>query len=285
MIVTASEDNTARIWDVASRRSIRVLEHPTVFTVLPSVRTAGVWLLRTKTARRVWVVRSGRVVSTSRGHDGAVLDAEFSPDGKLIVTAGVDQTARIWDATSGRTLAVLRGHGGDVFDAAFSPDGRLVATASSDWTARMWDPEERKECGRAGRARHRRHRRRLRPGQRSARHGEEDGTALLWDTRTEQNTEDFIGHTGWVSAAFSPDGEHIVTAGEDATASIWALGNPQPILSCAGTCARSRARPSVLAGAGRHLEFRRDGAHLAGGADLRPASRARGCRHRRLVQS
>ena len=44
------------------------------------------------------------------GHDGAVMSAAFSPDGRRIVTASGDQTARIWDAATATPLAVLSGH-------------------------------------------------------------------------------------------------------------------------------------------------------------------------------
>jgi WD40 repeat protein len=82
-IVTASWDNTARIWDAATGREITVL----------------------------------------RGHEGFVNSAAFSPDGARIVTASFDKTARIWDAATGREITVLRGHEDVVESAAFSPDG------------------------------------------------------------------------------------------------------------------------------------------------------------------
>ena len=69
-IVTASEDQTARIWDAATAKLLAVLS----------------------------------------GHDDAVARAAFSPDGRRIVTASRDQTARIWDAATARQLAVLSGH-------------------------------------------------------------------------------------------------------------------------------------------------------------------------------
>ena len=58
-IVTASLDQTARIWDAASGKEIAVL----------------------------------------RGHKNPVNYAAFSPDGSRIVTASDDKTARIWDAS------------------------------------------------------------------------------------------------------------------------------------------------------------------------------------------
>ena len=65
-------------------------------------------------------------------------DAEFSPDGRLLVTASDDHDARTWDVATGRLLHVLRGHFFPVRSASFSPDGRWVVTASQ-FTARLWD--------------------------------------------------------------------------------------------------------------------------------------------------
>ena len=98
-IVTASFDNTARVWDAAT----------------------------------------GVALAKLSGHTDRVYSAAFSPDGSRIVTASFDQTVRIWDTTTGKELVALRGHEGDVWSAAFSPDGSRVATGSGDKTARVWD--------------------------------------------------------------------------------------------------------------------------------------------------
>jgi WD40 repeat protein len=73
------------------------------------------------------------------GHTMRVFSAQFSPDGKKIVTASPDNTAKIWDAVTGNILADLRGHTGPLQTAQFSPDGKKIVTASFDHTAKIWD--------------------------------------------------------------------------------------------------------------------------------------------------
>ncbi len=73
------------------------------------------------------------------GHTGDVNYAEFSKDGKKIVTASLDKTAKIWDAQTGLLLANLRGHKGNVEKAVFDPSGLRILTVSDDGTAKVWN--------------------------------------------------------------------------------------------------------------------------------------------------
>jgi WD40 repeat protein len=65
-------------------------------------------------------------------------DAEFSPDGHLVVVAGADGVARIFDATSGHLQQSFAGHTDSLLRASFSTDGDWVLTTSVDGTARVW---------------------------------------------------------------------------------------------------------------------------------------------------
>jgi WD40 repeat protein/tetratricopeptide (TPR) repeat protein len=102
-IITASTDDTARVWKVADGTSIAL---------------GG----------------NGRP-----GHSADVIFAAFGEGGKYVVTASMDRTAIIWDS-EGKHIAILE-HKGWLNYAAFSRDERYVVTASRDGTARVWAVE------------------------------------------------------------------------------------------------------------------------------------------------
>jgi len=71
----------------------------------------------------------------------AIIDIEFSPDGRRLATANVFGESRIWDASTGEPLYVIDTEDYYATAVAFSPDGRFVVSANSDGAARVWDVE------------------------------------------------------------------------------------------------------------------------------------------------
>ncbi|MFE6617067.1 WD40 repeat domain-containing protein [Amycolatopsis sp. NPDC057786] len=69
--------------------------------------------------------------------------AGFSPSGRLVVTAGDDQSVRLWDVTGpAKELPPLSGHTNAIWWAGFSPDGKTIVSASDDRTVRLQDVGE-----------------------------------------------------------------------------------------------------------------------------------------------
>jgi WD40 repeat protein len=76
---------------------------------------------------------------TLSGHNRAVASAQFSADGKRVVTASHDKTARVWDAQTGALLATLPTDASEAQTIAISRDGTHVVVACYDGAARIWD--------------------------------------------------------------------------------------------------------------------------------------------------
>jgi WD40 repeat protein len=138
-IATASSDYKARIWNVvASCETIhRSFKHngPVRSSVFSRDGTRVVTSSDDDTAR-VWDSVTGKAVTPPMEHASWVRRASFSPDGRLVVSEGSDNVARVWSAGEG-TLHFCCSHDGSMLHAKFSPDGRSILT-TNDSTARIW---------------------------------------------------------------------------------------------------------------------------------------------------
>ncbi len=76
--------------------------------------------------------------SDSVGAGVGVLDCAFSPDGRVVATAG-ERSVILWDVGSGVELLRFDGHEDTVWACDFSPAGTTVVSASHDHTLRLWD--------------------------------------------------------------------------------------------------------------------------------------------------
>jgi WD40 repeat protein len=217
-ILTASNDNTARLWD-RDGKPLAILQGHTA-----AVRTAvfapdGGRILTAsddKTAR-LWD-RDGKPLATFKGHTGRVTSAVFAPDGRRVLTASDDETARLWGG--GKPPAILQGHTGRVTSAVFAPNGCRILTASTAGDARLWDCDGKPLVILKG------HIATINsavfaPDGRYIVTAADDGTARLWDGDGKPLAT-FQGHAGRVtSAVFAPDGGRILTASTDGSAKLW----------------------------------------------------------------
>jgi WD40 repeat protein len=88
-------------------------------------------------------VGSGDEVFTLEGHlRYPIMDIAWSPDGKLLATAGFDGSIRVFDAGTGRQRFAILGTGGHVYSLDWGPDATRLVAGKSDGTARVWQVSE-----------------------------------------------------------------------------------------------------------------------------------------------
>ena len=86
----------------------------------------------------VYEVATGDRVLALAGHSDALYDAEYSPDGTRLATAGYDRVVRLWTTGDGALVRAIDVHKGAIFDLAWHPSGSILASASADETVKLW---------------------------------------------------------------------------------------------------------------------------------------------------
>ena len=116
LIMTAGSDGRARVWDSKTGQATGIIFPHAGFATLADMST------------NVW-------------------EAQFSPDGSLVLTAGSDGFVRLWDAATGASVGQPLPHGNTVQSAKFDPTGKWIATGARDGMVRFWDVQTRQLIG------------------------------------------------------------------------------------------------------------------------------------------
>jgi len=262
-IVGQSFHGALKLWDVATGRVVRTLDHHEGINSVafsPDGRTiatgAGVGSIK------LWDRQTGSLHWTQGRGDG-VLTVAVSPDGKALASGYRDKSVRIWDCRTGALLRLLAGHEGHVVSVAFSPDSKLLASGSDDGTVKLW--EVTKGTGLQSL--------KCPPGTQASVAFAPDGQRLavgggtgvapghvqVWDVRAGTPLWSQEGLEGYVvSVAFSPDGETVASTGFDRRVRLWDARTGATLHQMSGHTNTVNA-----------VSFSPDGTKLAsGGADL-----------------
>jgi RNA polymerase sigma factor (sigma-70 family) len=162
---------------------------------------------------RIYSVPAGKLImQIDEGHEWAGSASAYSPDGKLLATAGYDRLVRVWDLATRKMRHQLKlpAAGADV---AWTADGTRL-TAATSRTVIVWDvatetPVREFDQGDLERQLHLKRSLAFSP----------DGTRLasvdrIWDLSSGKEICRCEGrHTGGLS--YAPDGKAVATAGYD----------------------------------------------------------------------
>ncbi|TWT29590.1 Serine/threonine-protein kinase PknD [Posidoniimonas corsicana] len=226
LAATGSWDNSVKLWDTQTGRSVRKLEgahQGYVNSVMFSPISDDELLTASDDGTAVlWRLGEGEPQrSVLRGHRGRVLQAVYSADAQRVLTAGSDKTARLWDR-QGAELQVFNGHEWAVLACAISPDGQRVVTGSQDNTAIVWSVETGRPIATLSGHTASVTSVAFSADGRRVLTGSQDRAAKLWDADTGKEVLTLDGHTREVtSVAFSPDGRSALTASRDGAAMLW----------------------------------------------------------------
>lgn len=145
LIVSASADGTARVWDVTKNAPLHNLPHPVPVRSVACSPAGSAPLAVTggdDGKVRLWSLANADALPTesreaSEKHSAAVGAIAFSPDGQFFATAA-GREVFIWSAADAKKLYALPAeHRDTITSLSFTPQGTLV-TASKDRSLKVW---------------------------------------------------------------------------------------------------------------------------------------------------
>ena len=210
LLLSASDDTTARIWDLRTGESQVLRGHDDDITSLALSPDGG----RVATASidgtvRVWPVAPGGGARVLTGRLSAVMGAWFSGDGRILMVGGRDGV-EAFDLASGTSRLLA----GDEWSRTHPPGraGHHVAFGRDDRRVLLWDARTGAERLLPAAHAHPLTALALSPDARALASADESGRVLVWDLARETWRELARGQVT-TAATFSGDGAHLYLAG------------------------------------------------------------------------
>jgi len=134
-ILTASSDDTAKLWDLQGKCITTFPHANTVLSARFSPGGTRVLTASSDNTARLWNLE-GKPLAVFP-HTDIVYSARFSPDGTKILTSSRDNTVKLWDLQGNPLTYYIQKKTPKT--AEFSPDGSRFITVSLLGDARLWD--------------------------------------------------------------------------------------------------------------------------------------------------
>ena len=220
-ILTASEDQTARVWDAITGELIYTFRHDDkVAFAFWSPSGDRILTVGNDLVGKVWDAKKGELLFTLAGHQDILEEAGWNAAEDRIITTSADTTAKIWNANTGEEVTTFSSHNATVHTcifqgcasrtSAWSPNGERVVTADEDGEIFIWDPESGEELLHLSGHEAWVNSVTWSPqGDRIA-SASDDGTARIWDATTGNQLASLDGHGGILGALWSPSGDRVL---------------------------------------------------------------------------
>jgi hypothetical protein len=222
-LVTAVDNGTVKIWDIAKRKPDSTLNVDDGATWAISVSADGTLLATGHDDGSVHLVdlNSGETVRSFKA-EGPVRTLKFAPRGNSLAVGTRSGHLALWDAATGEKSTSFVGHKGTITHVTFSHDGSALGSAGGDSTARIWNVATGRErtqlTGHTGGV----YGIAFSADDSLVATGGWDRVVRTWDSASGKPLGKLEGHTSDVWAVgFAPSGDLLASVGGDHAVRLW----------------------------------------------------------------
>ena len=222
VFVTSSAPGRVTLWRSRDHAVLAELHEPRGYIRSFAFSHDGRLLAATGDAPKtvLWSLATRKIVRFLGAGAAAVA---FSPDDRLVATAGLDEMLRIYDVRTGRSTETVQLNG-SLQDLDFSPDGRLLAATGLRGDIVIWDVQRRQAAQTIyhGIAIHTLS---FSPDGKELATGDHSGEVDFWDPHLGRQVGPTLrGQNGLVtSVSYNPDGTELATTSADGKLRLWDL--------------------------------------------------------------
>lgn len=202
-------------------------------------------------------IAPGTLRCQHKGKHYTIRALAWSPDSKLLASAGDGNLVDIWDAQSGQSVDSYQSHWGNIRCVRWSPDGKYIASGGEDKTVQIWDVHSRQLKYTYKGHTHLVTGLGWSPDSQHVVSSSVDKSVRVWDIQTGGTDVTYTHHRDIVyCATWSPDGQYIASGSYDRTAHVWEALSGRHLLTYDGHSALIYA-----------LAWSPEGQRLASGSD------------------
>ncbi|HVL37767.1 MAG TPA: WD40 repeat domain-containing protein [Fimbriimonadaceae bacterium] len=227
------EDRSVRIYDAATRQTIRVFQgHPQPAYAIAWTRDGAFLATGDESGRiMIWNANTGQKLQEVRTHIRGIQALDWDASSKYLISTGKDDVVKVWERGKNKELHTIPGQGVNFYSATFIGATPQFGVGFLGTGARIYSAPNAKVqnflTGHNGEG--------IfdidfnSAGTRAVTAGR-DGTGAIWDMKTYKRLNSLRGHTDQViHATFSPDGRFVATSSPDRTVRVWNAANYQPV--------------------------------------------------------
>jgi len=232
LLITASMDNSARVWDMETGKQLGILTGHTNWINSVDISPAYNRIVTGGSDKKVilWDLKTFSKLKEFEMHDASVLVIKVSPDGKSFLSGSEDKALRVTDFEGNAILHWINKHA--ISAACFSPNGQMVALAGKDHKIVFVDIKSKKALNfeimlnsnvndltytRDGKL---------------LLVANSDGSIMIYNTLTYKLENTLLGHKHSVTSIVeSPNGKYYLSSSWDKTAKLWDASTKTEIIT------------------------------------------------------